>query len=211
MTAEPDARTDSTAGAASSTASYLDAVASSRPTPGGGSVAGVVGALAAALGEMVCRLSPSTGDAQTDLSMSDALSRFSAARAALLQLAEGDETAYGAFRGASSLPKTSPEEKLARSAAMQNALVGAALVPLATARASRDLLPDILHVATHGNRHVRSDAVIASILAFAAVRACAVNVHINTAMLRDKDHATELDNEIGAIVADASRLAAQTN
>ena len=209
MTAGPVSSTEGTMGAVYSTASYVDAVASSHPTPGGGSVAGVVGALAAALGEMVCRLSPSSGDTKIDQSMSDALAGFNTARETLLHLAAGDEAAYGLFRSASSMPKRSPEEKSSRSEAMQDALLGAALVPIATASASRALLPEIIHIATFGNRHVRSDAMIASILALAAVRSCAVNVHVNTAMLRDTTRATELEQEIGAIVADASRLAAQ--
>ena len=124
----------------------------------------------------------------------------------MLALAVADEAAYAAFRSAAALPRSSLSEKAERTEAMQAALVGAALVPLATARASRDLLPDIAYVAVEGNRHLRSDALIAAILADAAVRSCAINVRVNTAMLRDKARASELDAEVEAIVADSSDL-----
>jgi formiminotetrahydrofolate cyclodeaminase len=158
---------------------------------------------------MVCRLSPaSDSGSDIDRETESARARFATARETLLRAAGKDEAAYGAFRAASALPKTNEPEKATRREAMQAALIGAAIVPMAIARASRDLLPDLVVMAAHGNRHVRSDAVIAGILATAAVRASQVNVCVNTAMLRDRDRASELDREVEGIVADAIQLAA---
>lgn len=190
-------------------AGYIAAVASDAPVPGGGSVAGTVAALAAALGEMVCRLSLGKRD-QSDANdaISAALARLTAARVSFSALALQDERAYAAYRLASEMPKSTQPEKDERRLAMQAALVGAARVPLATARAGVDLLTDIAFVAEHGNPHVRSDAIIAAIMAEAAIRSSAVNVRVNTRMLRDRDRAAELDDAISEVERAAAPLVA---
>ncbi len=191
-------------------AAYIADVASDAPIPGGGSVAGTVGALAAALGEMVCRLSvgkraqPGVEDA-----VSAALSRLTTTRSSFMTLALRDERAYASYRRASKMPKSTMAEKAERRVSMQAALVAAALVPLDTARAGLDLLGDIAYVAEHGSPHVRSDAVIAAILADAAIRASAVNVRVNTGLLRDRDQAADLDATITEIENAAAPLVAK--
>jgi formiminotetrahydrofolate cyclodeaminase len=181
-------------------AEYLAAVASNAPVPGGGSVAATVGALAAALAEMVCQFSVGRhDDPSINAEIAAVLTRMAAARARLESLAHDDEVAYATYRAASDLPRSTQGEKEIRRRALQDALVGAANVPLATAGASVALLPDIAYIATNGNPHVRSDAEIAAILADAAVRASAVNVRVNTAMLKDRALATTIDSRIAEI------------
>ena len=181
---------------------YLAAVASAAPVPGGGSVAATVGALAAALAEMVCQFSVGRHeDPAVNAEMNEVLARLSAARKKLELLAHEDEIAYGNYRIASDRPKSTASETDARRLALQSALLGAAEVPLATAAASAALLPDIAYITTNGNPHVRSDAEIAAILANAAVRSSAVNVRVNTGMLKDKDLAAALDARLEEIEA----------
>src|SRR5699024_5571126 len=96
---------------------YLDALASSEPAPGGGSVAGLVGALAAGLGEMVVSLTRNA-----DPSVVDAASRLSELRHSALASGTADENAYGGYVRASKMPKSTDEEKARRRSTMQAAL-----------------------------------------------------------------------------------------
>src|SRR5215211_2025491 len=94
---------------------YLDEVAAATPAPGGGSVAAVVGALAAALGEMVANLTLGREQyAHAEASLQPARDRLTALRASLLEGAAADEAAYRSYRDAASLPRSSDAEKSAR-------------------------------------------------------------------------------------------------
>src|SRR5688500_3355866 len=99
---------------------YLDEVAAGTPAPGGGSVAAVVAALAAALGEMVANLTLGRAKyAEAEALLRPARDRLTALRAALVESAAADEAAYQAYQDAVSLPRTSDGEKTERAAAMQ--------------------------------------------------------------------------------------------
>jgi formiminotetrahydrofolate cyclodeaminase len=167
---------------------YLDRVASAAPAPGGGSVAGVVAALAAGLGAMACRLSgerDAAGERRLTPALADALTRLERARAEATRLAAADERAYAAYRAAASLPRADDRQRAARRQAMQAALVGATETPLALAAACRDILEALRPVVRDGNPHVRSDADLAVSLAAAAAAGALRNVRDNAASLRD--------------------------
>src|SRR4051794_120089 len=88
-------------------AAYLDQVAAGTPAPGGGSVTGVVGAMAAALGEMVANLTLGREKyADAEVSLRPARIRLAALRSNLLDAAAADEAAYQSYREAASLPRT---------------------------------------------------------------------------------------------------------
>jgi formiminotetrahydrofolate cyclodeaminase len=165
---------------------YLEAVAEGTATPGGGSVAGIVGALGAALGEMVANLTLGreryAGSAET---LRPARDRLTALRGVLTEAATADERAYAAYRAASALPRATAEQKAARSAAVQHALAAATDVPLAMARAAVETAEILEVVAQAGNPHVRSDAALGAVLAGAALRGALLNVRGNAAMLSD--------------------------
>ncbi len=158
---------------------YLDRLGSSDPAPGGGSVAGLVGALAAGLGQMVISLTRDSSELQPFYS------RLQDAIATLLASSNADERAYAGFVNASRLPKSSPENKTTRRAAMQEALTEAAEAPLRTAHASVEVLESLEGVVRDGSQHALSDAEIAISLAEAATLAALVNVRVNIAHLRD--------------------------
>jgi formiminotetrahydrofolate cyclodeaminase len=183
MPASPEATDRSLAG-------YLDEVASGAPTPGGGSVAGIVGALAAALGEMVVRLSEGRElDSEVAQLLQTSGRKLSDLRAALTAAAEADERAYAGYRAASSLPRGCAPEKMARVAAMQAALEDATDVPMAVARAATETAEILEDVARLGNPHLRSDAALAALLAETALRGALLNVRGNAALLRDESRA----------------------
>lgn len=166
---------------------YLDAVGSAAPTPGGGSAGGMVAALAAALGHMVCALT--AGKTDGDDSFREAAERLRALRETAIAAAEDDERAYAAYRAAAALPKATDEDRALRRQTMQAALRAATDVPLALAEASADVLAALEPVARAGTSHALADARLAAYLAHAALRGALLNIRGNAAMLRDPETA----------------------
>ena len=188
---------------------YVDEVAAGTPTPGGGSVTAVVGALAAALGEMVANLTLGRKKyADAEVSLRPARDQLTALRMSLLASAAADEAAYQAYRGAASLPRTSDGEKTARTDAMQRALIAATDVPLAAARSVYGVAEILQSVARDGNPHVRSDAALGALLAEAALRGALLNVRGNAGMLGDRELAVTYLTEAD-FLEKAGREAAQ--
>src|SRR5882757_7676654 len=89
---------------------FLKATAARQPTPGGGSVAALAGALAAAIGEMVLNYSLGKKDlAQFTPQLTAAVHELQRARELLLQLMVEDQAAYEAFTTIKKLPADSAE------------------------------------------------------------------------------------------------------
>jgi formiminotetrahydrofolate cyclodeaminase len=169
--------------------SYLDALASAAPTPGGGAAAAWTLAQAAALLCMVSRLTMGKAhaggheDALRSL-LEDAL----AVKAAAERLADADSLAFQSYGAAAALPRDNPEASAARSAAMQAALGDAARVPLAVHELASHLLGArgaVQMLARIGNPGVLSDVGVARSLALAARQASAETVQVNLALIKD--------------------------
>lgn len=160
-----------------SLASFLDAVAARQPTPGGGAVAAVTGALACAIGEMALNYSVDKKElaAHRDV-LSDALAHLARARALLLRLLVEDQEAYTAMTAA---------RKSGDPAATQAALLAAIRVPQAIAATGAAVLEQAERVAPVANRWLLSDLAVAVELAMATVRCGAHNVRVNLGQLPD--------------------------
>jgi formiminotetrahydrofolate cyclodeaminase len=166
---------------------YLDALASSAPAPGGGSAVALGAALAAALAEMVCRLSIGRSEQEhEDAVLRESLNKATVLRNRLLDLSAADADAYAAYVAATALPKSTPEERSARDAARQAALRTAADVPLAIAEACVGELELLESIARLGNIHVLSDAEVAALLADAGTRGALANVRVNARLMKDR-------------------------
>ena len=190
---------------------FLEALSSSRPTPGGGAVAGLTGALAAALSHMVASLTVGKkkyAAVEDEFSrrmpaMKEAMARF---RALMLE----DVAAFESWMAASRLPKASDEEKEKRRAALREATVRATEVPLETIRHARSLLPLVRLAAEKGNAHAVSDAGIAALLLRVTAEAAAFNVRINLAGLTGAEkerYTAELDALLAAVLPEADAIA----
>lgn len=174
---DPDARAPSLGG-------WLDDLASAAPAPGGGAAAAVDLAIGAALVSMVCHLTIGKPRyAEHEATMTDALARAEAARAASADLAEQDAVAFGAVSDAYRLPRESDGDKAARRAAIQEALVGAAEVPLLTAERAVEVIDLAGRILDGANVNVVSDVAVAATSARAALQAARINVEINLAAL----------------------------
>jgi glutamate formiminotransferase/formiminotetrahydrofolate cyclodeaminase len=163
-----------------SVAEFLEEVASAAPTPGGGSVSALAGALASALSAMVARLTIGKQKyAEHEASMREAEGKAVILQRELLDLVREDARAYEAFRSASRLSQRTPEEVLLRERSLVEAARDATSVPLSTAEACVRALELALQVASLGNPNAVSDAGVAAWLARSGVEGAALNVRIN--------------------------------
>jgi formiminotetrahydrofolate cyclodeaminase len=175
-------------------ADYAAAVASVAPTPGGGSVIGIAGALAASLASMVCRLTlkrPPTAEAERLLQ--DAVAHSDALRLQFLDLAAADERAYAAYREAAALPRTTDEEKTTRRAALEQALVTSGAVPLDEAAAAAGLLSLLEVIAEHGTSHAHADIATSAFLAEGTIRSALAMTSANTDLMKNRERAEAMD------------------
>ncbi len=190
---------------------FLDAVAEGSPTPGGGSVAALSGALAAGLAAMVARLTlgrRGAGSAQAELE--GLVAQAERLRAALTGRVEEDAAAYNQVVAAFRLPKGTQEEKTARQAAIQAALCHAAEVPLATAQDTVATL-ELVHTAARlGNPNSITDAGTAAHAARAAFEGAALNVRINADAVKDQERAARWLAELERLEERMHQLFAQT-
>ena len=181
--------------------------ASESPAPGGGSISACMGALGAALATMVANLSAhKRGWDDRWREFSDVAEKGQALMAELLGLVDEDTAAFNRIMDVFSMPKGTPEEKAARAAALEEATLYAASVPLRTMEAALKALPLALEMARKGNPASASDAGVAALAAVAGIRGAALNVRINAAGLADKTPAGPLLARADAIVAEALSL-----
>ena len=182
---------------------FAQAVADGTPTPGGGAVAALSGALSAALAEMVARLTVGKKRyADVEETMNAVVAAGSDLRQRLLAAVDEDIQAFDRVMEAFRLPKDDP----VRAAAIQTAMVQAADVPLNVARCSLEAMRLAEQVARQGNQNAASDAAVAALAGLAAVEGAALNVRVNAASLDDSTLAARYRNDMAAIVEQARAL-----
>jgi glutamate formiminotransferase/formiminotetrahydrofolate cyclodeaminase len=165
---------------------FLDEVASGSPTPGGGTVAALAGALGAALVQMVANLTIGKKKyASADNEMREAKSEADRLGAQLRGLMRRDSQAFERVMSAFRLPQTTPDETAAREAAVLEATWLATRVPLETAETCVQVAAWAARVVEHGNPNAASDGATAAALARAATDAALCNVEINLRNLPD--------------------------
>ena len=171
---------------------WIEELAGVAPVPGGGSAAALAGTLAAALVAMVSRLTigrkayaPADGRAREILAEAESL------RAELRRLVDDDAAAYGRVSAAYKIPKDDPR----RIGAVDEALRGAAITPIAVARGAGRVIALARELGDIGNKNARSDAKVAERLARAALAGAVENVRVNVAALSDPAQGGDLLEE----------------
>ena len=128
----------------------------------------------------------------------------------LQALADADTEVFSQVTAAYRLPREDEAQRAARSAAIQQALVAAARVPLDTARASTDVLAIAEEAAPLLNASVISDVLVGALLAHAALESAALNVEINLGGMSDAEQAAQLEAELQAAQAGAAQRLERT-
>ena len=118
---------------------FLEELASKAPTPGGGAASALCGAVAAALTAMLANLTVGkAGSEENEQQTAQIIAAAGKLREELTALADDDAAVFGKFMAAYKMPKTTDEEKAARTAAIQQAAVAAADVPMQIAEKSME-------------------------------------------------------------------------
>lgn len=186
---------------------FLSTVAAATPTPGGGSVSALAGALGAALARMVAGLArDKKGYEGVQADLVEIESKASAVQERLVVLVETDSTAYEAVLAATHLPKGTDAEKASRVEAMQAAYKEATRVPLETMEACSEVLELAAQALDKGNRGATTDAAVAVLLAEAGLRGASLNARINLASIRDEAFRATTEARMDRILSHADKV-----
>ena len=176
-----------------SVAAFTEKLASPAPVPGGGGACGLVGAVGIALGDMVGELTVGKkkyADVEADLRA--LMARAQDLRVRLLACVEKDAVAFEPLSRAYGIPKDDPT----RDAVMEKCLHDAAAVPLEIF----DLVCEAIEIqrdfAEMGSKLVISDAATGVSFCRAALQGAAVNVKVNTRLMKDRPYADAIDQHV---------------
>lgn len=183
---------------------FLDQLASSAATPGGGSAAAILGGMGAALVSMVCNLTIGKKKyADVEGELKEVLAKAEDLRGRMTDMIQDDVQAFDTVMGAYGMPKESDEEKAARGEAIQEALKMATDVPIRCCRLAAEVIDLSLVASEKGNLNVISDAGVAVLSAYAALRSAALNVYINAKMISDTSFVESKLGELESLLAGA--------
>jgi formiminotetrahydrofolate cyclodeaminase len=184
---------------------FLRRLASSAPTPGGGSAAAVMGAMGAALVCMTCNVSiGKKGCEAVEADLAAVRGESEQWRLRLAAMVGEDVAAFDGLMAAYKLPKATDDDKARRAAAIQSSLMLATQVPLDCARACAAVIALARRAAEHGYKGVISDAGVGALAAYGALRSAALNVYINAPALADRAAAERCLRDIDALGAAAA-------
>lgn len=176
---------------------FVDMTASKASVPGGGSVSALVGALGAALMEMVANL---TIGKENYANVQEEMKKISIEGARLheelMQGIKKDSESFNGYMSALKLPKKTEMEKEIRSEALQKGLKEATEAPLAIAEAASKIFPLAEEVVRKGNRMAVSDGLTAAMLARTAIIGALFNVKINLSSIKDEKYVSELEKKV---------------
>jgi len=189
---------------------FADETASESPAPGGGSISAYVGVLGASLATMVANLSShKKGWDDRWEEFSDWAERGQHYKNELMRLVDLDTVAFNKIMEAFNLPKSSDEEKAARTQAIQDATKYAIEIPFAVMKAAYQSMEVIKAMAETGNPNSVTDAGVAALCARTAVLGAFMNVKINASGYKDTAYTKEILNEGAALEKMAIDLEAE--
>lgn len=182
---------------------FINETASSSPAPGGGSIAALNAASSAALIAMVAQLTLGKEKyAASQEEMKEVAEKAGAMKDQFLAFIDEDSNAFNKIMAAFKLPKDTDEAKKARSAAIQDATKGAALVPFKVGQKANELFALAEAVILRGNSNAVTDGAVAAMNARAAVRGAFLNVKINLGSIKDTLFVEDLKKQMAEIEAD---------
>ena len=188
---------------------FLEELASKQPTPGGGAASALCGATAAALTAMLGNLT--AGKAGSEANDKMALEIIIAAdklRLGLAQLADDDAAVFNKFMEAYKMPKATDTEKAMRTAAIGQAAIAAAEVPMQIADKSLEVLKLARKLIVFGNPNAISDGTVSALMARAALRSALYNVKINLGLIKDDEYVAAARAKMQQLEAKAMEIEA---
>jgi glutamate formiminotransferase/formiminotetrahydrofolate cyclodeaminase len=156
-----------------------------------------MGALGVSLGGMVANLSAGKRGWEEKLSFfSDWAVKAQQLKDEMLFLVDEDTAAFNKVMAAFALPKSSAEEKTARSDAIESANKYAAEIPLRVMETASKAYPLLAEMAEKGNPASVSDVGVGLLAVRACIDGAALNVRINLAGLKDEKTKSALQKKV---------------
>jgi formiminotetrahydrofolate cyclodeaminase len=181
-----------------SIAQFLDGAAAKQPTPGGGSVTALVGALSAAMGEMVVNYSVGKKGLEAHQEqLRAALAELHRARRLMLELVVEDQSAYQALTAARKLPSDAPD----RQGQFEAALLASIRTPEAIAATAMAILELCERTYPIANIYLLSDLAVCADLAMATLRCGIYNVRVNLADVTDPADQTKIEGTLNSLLS----------
>ena len=185
---------------------FQAALASSSPTPGGGTAAAIALGQASALSIMVCDLTIGKEKWKEGWeSAEQALQKSVRIMSRSGELADEDSAAFDAVMDSFKLPKDTEDEKQERRNSIRMATLGATEKPFETAQLALELLRILPDLAITGNANAVSDVGVAGLLASAACKGALFNVDINLDSLPE-EMAVEIRRDAPGILDESRDL-----
>jgi methenyltetrahydrofolate cyclohydrolase len=187
-------------------AQIVDALAAKTPTPGGGAAAAMAGCMGAALFLMVVRFSrgkKANVDREGDLVQAEGTLEGQLKR--LLPMGERDCKSFDLVSAAYGMPKDTEPQKALREKAIQEAMVGAMVVPEETLCMVRDVFGTMQKVSACVGKAIASDLASGAALLLASAEGAFLNVRINAAYLTNRELADRTLARAGEVLAEVRR------
>ena len=176
---------------------FIEELASASPVPGGGGASALIGAVGAALCAMAANLT--SGKKKYEIYQQDInaiILRASASVSDLLELIEKDAECFEPLSRAYGIPKDDPR----RDEILENALVAACGVPMEILKKTADIADLAEQLAEKSSRLVLSDVGVAASACRCSMESAAMNIYINTKLMKNKDYAKQTNAEAEALL-----------
>ena len=168
--------------------SWLADLASSKPAPGGGGAAALVGAVGVSLGAMVGSLTIGKKKyIDVEEEMKELVERSKKLSLKLQSMVKADAEAFLPLSDAYRMPSGTEEEKVAKDQAIQMALTGATEVPLNILILCAEAMELMVEFQKKGSRLALSDAGCGAAMCKAAMESAKLNVYINLKLMKDEE------------------------
>ena len=186
---------------------FLEELSSSAPVPGGGGASAAAGAMAASLGSMVANLT--TGKkkyAEYQTEIEEIIVKAQALRDVFKALIVKDAECFEPLSKAYSIPKDEPgrDEKL------EECLKVAASAPYEMVLKAEETAEVLARLAVIGSRLAISDVGVGATLCTSAAEGAAMNVYINTKLMKDRDYAADLNDKTLKAVENVKKSCSET-
>ena len=169
---------------------FTDLLASRASVPGGGGASALCGALGIALGSMVGEFTVGKEKyAEHEEEILALMKRAEAIRKETVDLVDGDAEVFMPLAQAYSIPKDDPE----REEILEKCLNDAADVPLRLFDLTIEAIDLMEEFGEKGSRMIVSDAATGAAILGAALKGAAVNVRVNTRLMKDREYASEIE------------------
>lgn len=176
---------------------FVEILASDAPAPGGGGAAALVGAVGAALGNMVASLTVGKKKyAAVEAEIAELKAKCDTLQQELLDQVQADELGFLPLAKAYTIPKDDPN----RDAVMEEALEQACQTPLKIMTLCSEAIGCMQIFAEKGSRLAVSDAGCGAIICKAAMQAASLNVFTNTKLMKNRSVADELNAKATAML-----------